>query len=373
MKRIIYLVPVLFLVGCHWIFNSDMSPSIRIVSPNNGSVIASLQPEFCWESDYPYQKYELQIAKEPETISSSFIFTTESTSFIPDINFFSNETYCWRVRGITTNGDWTSWTDIQAFEVLPYSEASLGIRLIPVMNTGEENSFNMDTYYDPPHQLITLTDGYAIGETEITQYQYQTMMDEMISFVEYGSGDDIPVYFISWWEAAEFCNRLSIADGLTPSFIVAESRFDFTKNGYRLPTMAEWEYATNSDDQNFVFAGSNILDDVGWYADNSNSICHPVKQKKPNKNGIYDLSGNLWEWCADWYSEDYYVQYNPVGPDTGDFKICKGGAWDTGSSSCFCKAYSLMPPGYTVAGLEHNIGFRIVRPLPQNSIIYQDF
>ena len=157
-----------------------------------------------------------------------------------------------------------------------------------------------------------------------------------------------PVERVSWLTAVEFCNKLSEKEGLQSAYTISGSdvTIDWSVNGYRLPTEAEWEYAAkggNGSPGNYTYAGSNDLDEVGWYLFNCDTGhnydgsgngrgTHEVGRKKPNGLGIYDMSGNVNEWCWDWLNKDYYAvspAENPKGPDMSNSPIrsFRGGSW----------------------------------------------
>ena len=154
--------------------------------------------------------------------------------------------------------------------------------------------------------------------TEVTQKLYQEIMGENPSGFK---GDNLPVENVSWHDAVEFCNALSKKTGLTPVYTIELLNYGIdiivkqndSANGFRLPTEEEWEYAAKGGD-NYIFAGSNNIDDVAWYRDNSDSKTHPVAQKKSNGYGLYDMNGNVWEWCWD----HYYSKHPICGGCYGD-------------------------------------------------------
>lgn len=182
--------------------------------------------------------------------------------------------------------------------------------------TSEQGSDAYDNE-EPAHQ-VTLSD-YCIGETEVTQDLWQAVMGSNPSY--FTGNLQRPVEKVSWNDCQEFIKKLNQLTGKT----------------FRLPTEAEWEYAARGGSQSkgYKYAGSNTIGDVAWYTSNSSSTSHPVKQKHPNELGLYDMSGNVYEWCQDWYG-DYSSgsQTNPNGPSSGSNRVYRGGGWVDYAWSC---------------------------------------
>ncbi|MDD6784008.1 MAG: formylglycine-generating enzyme family protein [Prevotellaceae bacterium] len=180
----------------------------------------------------------------------------------------------------------------------------------------------------PAHQ-VTLS-SYYIGETEVTQALWTAVMGntvrdqrdkEYARLSIYGEGNDYPMYYISWTDCQEFISKLN----------------RLTEQKFRLPTEAEWEYAARGGKKSrgYQYSGSNNLDDVAWYDDNSGSKTHIVKTKQPNELGIYDMSGNVFEWCQDWKgSYSTGSQTNPKGPSSGSNRVNRGGCWGSYARNC---------------------------------------
>jgi formylglycine-generating enzyme len=184
---------------------------------------------------------------------------------------------------------------------------------------------------EKPVHTVTL-DGFYIGRYEVTQDIYEEVMGTNPSNWK---GARLPVENVSWYDAVAFANALSRRDGLDEVYTIdgTDVSIDWTKKGYRLPTEAEWEYAARGgkSSQGYTYAGSNTVGDVAWYDDNDmawySGKTHEVGGKKSNELGLYDMSGNLWEWVWDWYG-DYSesAQTNPHGPLSGTEKVLRGGS-----------------------------------------------
>lgn len=212
---------------------------------------------------------------------------------------------------------------------------------------------------------VTLSDFY-IGKFEITQAEYQSIMGNNPAEYQLNLSElqkeRRPVESITWYHAVEFCNKKSIKDGLEPVYSGLEANIscDFTKNGYRLPTEAEWEYAAKgaTNEPDFLYSGSNDIDSVAWHGSNSKWNPHDVGTKAPNILGIYDMSGNVDEWCNDWYGS-YSVdsQTNPVGPATGSLRVFRGGSWTYGAEYSLITNRRGLDPTYGANAL----GFRLAR------------
>ncbi|MCM1031654.1 MAG: SUMF1/EgtB/PvdO family nonheme iron enzyme [Oscillibacter sp.] len=212
--------------------------------------------------------------------------------------------------------------------------------------TSEQGS--SDPYNDEyPVHSVTLSD-YYIGKFEVTQGLWKAVIGNTPSYFK--KGDDYPVENITWTDAQTFCTRLS----------------QLTGKKYALPTEAQWEYAARGGNKSkgYKYSGSNTIDNVAWYSSNSSSNTHPVGTRLPNELGIYDMSGNVWEWCSDWYSSNYYsisLEVNPTGPYAGSNRVLRGGSWSFnagyGSARCCRVSYRSF---YDPSGRYSNLGFRIV-------------
>ena len=242
--------------------------------------------------------------------------------------------------------------------------------------TSEQGSDCLDDREKPTFS-VTLSD-YYIGKYEVTVSQFKAFIDdtgyrtdadkEGWSYIWTGSSweekkgvnwrSDVsgntrsqseynhPVIHVSWNDAVAFCKWLS----------------DKTGKKYRLPTEAQWEFAARGgaligSATATKYAGSNNIDEVAWYTSNSGSKTKAVGTKKPNELGIYDMSGNVWEWCSDWYG-DYSSssKTNPTGPATGSYRVLRGGSWGDNARNCRVSCRSSYSPGIRINGY----GFRVV-------------
>ena len=170
---------------------------------------------------------------------------------------------------------------------------------------------------EKPAHRVTISDFY-IGKYEVTQAQWETVMGKNPSGYK---GNNRPVENVSWNDIQEFIEKLNAKTG----------------KKFRLPTEAEWEYAARGGNQSkgYKYSGSDNIDEVAWYDDNSSSQTHPVGQKLPNELGLYDMNGNVYEWCSDWYGGySRGSQTNPTGPANGSGRVLRGGSWNVIARSC---------------------------------------
>ncbi len=204
--------------------------------------------------------------------------------------------------------------------------------------TSEQGS---DAFRDenPTHQVTLST--YYIGKYEVTQAEWQAVMGTNPSRFK---GENLPVENVSWFDCQEFIRKLN----------------ELTGKQFRLPTEAEWEYAARGGNKSnrTKYAGGSDIDNVAWYWDNSNKTTHPVGQKRANELGLYDMSGNVFEWCQDWFG-DYSSasQTNPQGPATGRRSVLRGGSWYDDARHCRLSYRDDRGPGYG-----HYVGLRLALP-----------
>ena len=255
------------------------------------------------------------------------------------------------------SGSLTSTTSSSNANVLSSSSSSLSGNALTIsvkngisieMVKVEAGSFNMGATpemqapyeVEKPVHRVTLTNNYYIGKYEVTQALWQAVMGSNPSYFK---GDDLPVEQVSWNDCQDFISKLNAMTG----------------KRFRLPSEAEWEYAARGGKKSrgYQYSGSNTLGDVAWYEGNSGSKTHAVGTKQPNELGIYDMTGNVWEWCQDWdgsYSSS--PQTNPTGAASGSFRVDRGGCWDYSAGYCRSSYRYCGTPGIRYYGL----GLRLV-------------
>ena len=216
----------------------------------------------------------------------------------------------------------TKRTTIQTSPTVSFTVEGVTFEMVRVeggtftMGATAEQGSDADSDEKPTHQ-VTLS-SYSIGKTEVTQALWQAVMGSNPSYFK---GSNLPVETVSWEDCQTFIRKLNALTG---------------KN-FRLPTEAEWEFAARggNNSRGYKYSGSNTLSNVAWYDDNSSNKTHPVATKAPNELGIYDMSGNVYEWCNDWY-DDYTSasQTNPTGPNSGLCRVGRGGSWRANARYC---------------------------------------
>ena len=212
----------------------------------------------------------------------------------------------------------------------------------------EAGSFNMGATpemekpydWEKPVHRVTLTNDYYIGKYEVTQVLWQAVMGSNPSKFK---GADLPVEQVSWNDCQDFISKLNAMTG----------------KRFRLPTEAEWEFAARGGNKSrgYQYGGSKTIGDVAWYKDNSGHKTHAVGTKQPNELGIYDMAGNVWEWCQDWYdSYSSSPQTNPTGAVSGSYRVCRGGSWSFSARNCRSSSRSNGTPVFC----DGNLGLRLV-------------
>jgi sulfatase modifying factor 1 len=256
----------------------------------------------------------------------------------PGVDAGNRQVVLEEVRGPTPGEAWTVPDLDMAFVYVEAGSFQMG------SNNGDSD--------EKPVHAVRISRGYWMGKCEVTQSQYEAVMGTNPSRFK---GSSLPVETVSWNDAVGFCRKLTERErsaGRLPDGYV-----------YRLPTEAEWEYAARggSKSSGFQYAGSNNLDEVAWYTSNSAGKTHAVGQKRSNELGLYDMSGNVWEWCHDWYGGDYYGKSpasDPTGPSTGSSRVLRGGSSYYIPEYCRPSYRRRISPEYT--GDYIGFGFRVV-------------
>jgi formylglycine-generating enzyme required for sulfatase activity len=244
------------------------------------------------------------------------------------------------------------------FQLIPPGEFTMGLVLSEAEAIGATKADDpihreMALSSAPPHR-VRLTKAFYLGAFEVTQAQFEQIMGENPAhFSPSGEGKDLlkkdedyrrfPVEMISYHTAVAFCNRLSLYEMRSPAYALTDNRVTLLKgNGYRLPTEAEWEWACRAGTTTTWFHGDDPkkLAIYAWYATNSHGIPQTVGKLQPNPFGLYDVHGNVWEWCQDWHEAQAYakrsntVVEDPQGPETGRVRVMRGGSLRSGQQGC---------------------------------------
>lgn len=258
--------------------------------------------------------------------------------------------------------DGSSATAPSAAPALTASSTSGEANALVAIPAGKFIMGDKDEVDAPPHEVTV--SAFLMDKHLVTQDQFQKLIGSNPSRWKGGQN---PVEQLRWSDAVKFCNKRSESEGLKPCYDLATQKCDFTADGYRLPTEAEWEYACRAGTTTAYFFGATPAKagEYAWIDKNSGGRPHPVGQKQSNPWGLYDMTGNVWQWCNDNYDVEYYAKspkQDPVGPAEGKTKVLRGGAWRFSADNCRSGYRYNENPGSSDVCFGYDIyGFRCVR------------
>ena len=326
------------------------------------NVVDSASIQLTWEDNYESVRNYLIERKTGSNNFSVLAMLSEGDTSFTDTLLNSGTLYCYRMYAII--GDKVLNYSNEVLIAIP-TEIDIDIDLVFVHG----GSFSRGDVWgngiadEQPVRTVTVNDFY-IGKYEVTQALYVAIIGENPSTFQ--SNDNLPIETLKWFDAVYFCNALSEAEGLEPVYMIygTDVSCDFTRNGYRLPTEAEWEYAARSrgrDDRQW--SGTDSLSELvnyAWYNYNREETS-PVGTKQANDLGIHDMSGNVWEMCWDWNNPTYYQNCplnNPTGPNSGTYRIDRGGSFGNNSEPLRTSNRNGLKP---TIGAFRSVGFRLAR------------
>ncbi|MBN1426510.1 formylglycine-generating enzyme family protein [Candidatus Fermentibacteria bacterium] len=350
----------------HWQFLIATVPAVPgLVWPDSGAIVESGVPTFDWTDVEAATGYQLQVDNTNSFALPIEIDVETTLSTYTPLDSLIRGRHYWRVRAGNDQG-WSAWTN-------PWSFTFPGPTLLDMVSLpggafmmGFCDSTGAGYDQQPVHE-VTLSP-FSISRYEVTQEQYALYDPSHGSEFQNTEG---PVENVSWFDAARFCNWLSRREGHTEFYVESDWSCNWTADGYRLPTEAEWEYACRGGTTSHYYGGDTdtlynlcepldpTLDPIAWYCGNT-SAPHEVGGKTPNAFGLYDTSGNVYEWCNDWYLWNYYEyspSSDPPGPESELQRVNRGGSWYGYAMNCRSAARAADDPGVVYPDL----GFRVVR------------
>ncbi|MCF7920407.1 MAG: formylglycine-generating enzyme family protein [Candidatus Cloacimonetes bacterium] len=370
--------------------------------PINGSTDINISPALSWSCSDPEGdslSYDVYFGIVPAPGIEELVSVHQSEkSYNPDTLQFET-TYYWKI--VADDGELNSTSEVWSFST---EAEGISDNLITVQG----GSFQMgDTHGsgdadELPVHAVTLS-SFRIGKYEVTHQEvidvYNWALDNNHIYYEnfdvlnstgdpevlldlndsdcaiefiynalvfsgsvYAASPEYPCIEITWFGAAAYCNFLSIIQNFDPCYNFVDWSCNQAANGYRIPTEAEWEFAARGGvaEPDYIYSGSDICSDVAWFTGNSTSNTHIAGLRQANGLGIFDMSGNVWEWCNDWYSATYYdisPVDNPAGPETGTGRVMRGGSFS--SDDFYCRVS--FRGSNTPFSSNENRGFRICR------------
>ncbi len=350
-------------------------------SPSNGASGQYLTLTLSWTRVTNAASYEVQFAKDSgftAILGADSTVTGDSTIISAIISGFSlDSSYYWRARGGNSagNGPWSGAWQFTTMAVTTFS----GMRRL----AGGAFTMGEADLADTPVHQVTLSPFY-IDTAPVTQAAYLSLMG--VDPAGFAGALQNPVEQVTWYDAVLYCNARSMRDGKVPVYSYTSISgvpgsgctglgnlvADFTKSGYRLPTEAEYEFAYRAGGTTDYYWGRNYppdstadtlaIDSNAVWTVNSPNGTQPVASKKPNADTLYDMAGNVWEWCHDWQGSYSSVsQTDPTGPATGNNRIVRGGSWVPDGAFTLCAGYrGVSSPVYQ----SFNVGFRVVCNAP---------
>lgn len=341
---------------CTWTWTTQNGHKGYLVTGPNGKSIflpaAGFRSGTSLLSDGSYGSYWSSSLSTAYPYNALFLLCGSGHNMNSDRRYYGNS-----VRPVITFDDNTP--DPITDESRTFTFTGNGKTVTFTMKRVEAGTFQMggsdsDASNDEkPVHSVTLTQDYYLGETEVTQALWYAVMGQKPTSgglqwsSSYGVGDNYPAYYISYEDCQTFLSSLN--SKLSSQLL--GMKFNF-------PTEAQWEYAARGGNKSkgYLYAGSNTIGDVAWYIDNSSSKTHEVKGKQANELGLYDMSGNVWEWCYDWYgSYSSGGQTNPTGPSSGSNRVYRGGSWNVSAGHC----RSSYRYNYSPSGRGPRLGFRL--------------